>query len=69
MFMKRRLHFTEAAALFSVQVDMYMARGNTEAARSWLEMWADVNPDNPLIAHRRQALAPGGIRRLLGRRK
>ncbi|MFL5806303.1 MAG: hypothetical protein ACJ8CR_31810 [Roseiflexaceae bacterium] len=69
MLLKRRLHFTEAAALFSVQVDMY-TRDNTEAARSWLEMWADVDPDNPLIAHRRQALAPGGgLKRLLGRRK
>jgi tetratricopeptide (TPR) repeat protein len=70
MFMKRRLHFTEAAALFGAQVDLYTARGDIKAARTWLDMWADIEPDSPEVARRRLALtAGGGLKRLLSRRR
>jgi tetratricopeptide (TPR) repeat protein len=44
--------------------------GNTDAASSWLQMWADIDPDNPEIARRQQKIAGGGrLQRLFGRRK
>ncbi len=50
MLLKRRLHVMELAALCSAQIDLYMARGDSEAARGWLDMWAKADPDNPEIA-------------------
>lgn len=62
----KRLHTTEFSALMNVQVELAVARGNHDPARSWLDMWAQADPDNPQIAIRRAQLA-GGKRRVLGK--
>jgi tetratricopeptide (TPR) repeat protein len=71
MFLKRRLHFTEVTALFSAQVDLYIARGDSEGARGWLDMWAKADPDNPEIARYRLATSTIGVglKRLFSRRR
>jgi tetratricopeptide (TPR) repeat protein len=70
LLMRRRFHTTEAAALFAAQVDLLIARGNTDAARSWLAMWADIAPEHPEVIRRQIVLEAGdGLKKLFGRRK
>jgi tetratricopeptide (TPR) repeat protein len=67
---RRKLHYIEATALFGAQVDLSIAQGNTDAARTWLDIWAGMDQDNPEIARRRLILEAGGrIRKLFGRRR
>lgn len=62
----KRLHTTEFSALMNVQVELAVARGNHDPARSWLDMWAQAEPDNPRIATWRAQLA-GGKRRVFAK--
>jgi tetratricopeptide (TPR) repeat protein len=64
---RRRLHFTEFAALAAAHIDVLLARGERDGARSWLEMWEGIDPDHPGLAHwRRQVSQPSWWRRLRG---
>jgi tetratricopeptide (TPR) repeat protein len=66
---RRRFHFSEFEALCHAMIDLYVAKGNRDAARSWLEMWAATDPDNPRIADLRRRIGqPGETRGLFGRR-
>jgi len=67
---RRRLHFSEATALFSAYIEFYEAQGNREAARTWLDMWSNIDPENPEV-QRRQALSAVevGFGKLFGRRR
>jgi len=53
---RKRLHFSEFDALCGVNVQLYLAEGSRDAARSWLDLWKSVSPGNPnLKMLRRQA--------------
>jgi tetratricopeptide (TPR) repeat protein len=66
---QRRLHFSEFEALCRAMIELCQARGDRNAARAWLDLWAATDPDNPDIAARRRRLeAPGERRGLFGRR-
>ena len=66
---QRRLHFSEFEALCRAMIELYQAQGDRNAARSWLDLWAATDPDNPDIAALRRRLgAPGERRGLFGRR-
>jgi tetratricopeptide (TPR) repeat protein len=43
----RRLHFSEFAALCQIQMELLLAEGNEESARSWLALWESGDPNNP----------------------
>jgi len=66
-----QLHITEFRALAQMQMDMALAEKQTEAARSWLEMWRQVEPDNPEVHEWKVRIeGPGllkGLQNLLGR--
>lgn len=51
-----RLHISEFRALADAQIALAMAQGNEEAARSWLEMWAEMDEDHPGVAYWRSRL-------------
>jgi Flp pilus assembly protein TadD len=52
---EKRLHVTEFAALAQAQVELRLAREQTEAARQWYEMWKQLLPDHPgLLRYRLQ---------------
>jgi tetratricopeptide (TPR) repeat protein len=68
LFMRRRLHYSEATALFAARVDLELARGNDEAARSWLDMWSNIDPDSPEVARYRAMLKGSPFGKLFGRR-
>ena len=51
-----RLHISEFRALADAEIALATAQGNEEAARSWLEMWAEMEEGHPGIAHWRSRL-------------
>jgi tetratricopeptide (TPR) repeat protein len=44
-----RFHLSELNAVCMAQIDLFTARGQKDGARSWLELWEQVNPDAPHI--------------------
>lgn len=67
---RHKLHTSEATTLFGAYVDFYELQGNVEAAKTWLDMWANIDPENPQIVQR-QALYGAGdkLRNLIGRKR
>jgi tetratricopeptide (TPR) repeat protein len=66
---QQRFHISEFNALCAANVELYFAEGGRDAARSWLDLWASVNPDDPGVARWRQRLTqPGWRQRLFGPR-
>jgi hypothetical protein len=41
------------------------AEKQTEAARQWLKLWEDIDPQNPLLANWKRRLEPLNIKHLL----
>jgi tetratricopeptide (TPR) repeat protein len=67
---RRRLHFSEFAALCIGEISLFLAEGNREAARQWLQMWENADPDHPQIPEWRERVQPTGwAERLFGRRR
>lgn len=65
---RSRLHFSEFSALMNMQLELAVARKQLDSAQSWLNMWAQVEPDNPQLAVWRTRLGGGGVlSRLLNR--
>jgi len=44
---RESFHVSEFAAFCQVQVDLELASGRQNAARSWLQMWENITPDHP----------------------
>lgn len=65
---RRKMHITEWRGLCSAEMDLALAEGNVDGARSWLSMWEKVEPDNPLLASWRRRLEVHGLLRPGGRR-
>jgi tetratricopeptide (TPR) repeat protein len=65
---RQRLHVAELGALCAAQIEVLLAEHRRDAARSWLELWAQVDPENPAVEVYRQQLGGGRQRRLFGRR-
>lgn len=73
---RRRFHFAEFNVFCMAQIDLHLAEGNQEAAESWLDMWADSDPDYPALdiyrrrlqVGRRQHSPRSGLRHALFRR-
>lgn len=72
MLMLPRLHISEFRALARAQMDIALAEGQPETARTWLAMWQQVDEDNPEIAEWEMRVdGPGqllaGLQKLIGR--
>jgi len=68
LWAKKRWHFSEYASFCSAHIELLLAEGNREAAQSWLDMWADANPDHPDLPRYRDLLGRTGRLRHLFRR-
>lgn len=44
---QKKLHFTEFAALASATIRLMISQGNLDAARSWIDLWKQIDPDHP----------------------
>jgi tetratricopeptide (TPR) repeat protein len=51
---RRRLHFSEFAALCMAEISLFLAEGNREAARQWLQLWEGSDPDHPQLPEWRE---------------
>lgn len=72
VLMLPRLHISEFRALARAQMDIALAEGQPEAARTWLGMWQQIDEDNPEIAEWEMRIdGPGqllaGLQKLIGR--
>jgi tetratricopeptide (TPR) repeat protein len=61
----KRLHFSEYSALCGAQIELALARKNRQAARSWIQMWEQADPDNPQLARFRLRIEPPNLGQLL----
>jgi len=57
-----RFHVMEFANFCAAEIELHIAEGNSEVARSWLDMWANVDPDHPAIEDLRLRLDRAGPR-------
>lgn len=65
---RKRFNVGEFGFFCNAQMEFLMAKKQMDGVRSWLEMWAGIDPDNPLIAGWRARLdMPLGLGRLLRR--
>jgi tetratricopeptide (TPR) repeat protein len=66
---RTRFHISEFANFCAAQAELYLAERNREAARTWLDMWSNVDPENPAIDELRARVERPSVReRLFGMR-
>jgi thioredoxin-like negative regulator of GroEL len=66
---RTRFHISEVANFCAAQAELYLAERNREAARTWLDMWSNVDPENPAIDELRARVERPSVReRLFGMR-
>ncbi|HEX5690405.1 MAG TPA: tetratricopeptide repeat protein [Roseiflexaceae bacterium] len=66
---RERFHVDEFAHFCAAQAELLLAERNRDAARTWLDMWANVDPDNPALADLRARVDRPRLRdRLFGGR-
>jgi tetratricopeptide (TPR) repeat protein len=58
---QKKFHTSEFTQLCDVESELWIADGKPDAARAWLDLWADVDPDNPQLASRRMQLDGTGL--------
>lgn len=58
---RTRLHISEFRALARVQIEYWLADGKIDGARSWLDMWESVDPDEPALEGTRLRVAMAGM--------
>lgn len=64
---RKRYHTSEFSQMCDVQVELWLADNNPDAARTWLDLWSQTDPDNPRIMYwRMQMQGPQLLQRLLG---
>jgi Tfp pilus assembly protein PilF len=47
LLQRNRLHFSELTALCQVQVELLLAQGKIDGARTWFELWEGAVPESP----------------------
>jgi hypothetical protein len=62
---RTRLHVSEFLALCGGQIELLLARGQKDAARSWFDMMEAADPDHPSAQHYRTKFYKPDIRNLL----
>ncbi len=60
---RQRWHFSEFSAFAGAQIELHLAAGNRPAAKSWLEMWTQADPDHPSLPYFREQIDGKSIRR------
>jgi tetratricopeptide (TPR) repeat protein len=52
----RRFHYNDFAMFSEVYIPLLLQQGETQAAQTWWQMWEQVMPDHPRLAHWESAL-------------
>lgn len=53
-----KYHISQFKSLCAAQIDLLLAEGNLDSARSWLEMWEGANPNDRSLDHFRPRVKP-----------
>jgi tetratricopeptide (TPR) repeat protein len=53
LMQRQKLHITEFTALCQLQIQAAITEGKRDVAESWVEMWENVDPDDPQIVMQR----------------
>lgn len=53
LMQRKRMHTSEFTALCRVQIQVWLADGKREEARTWVGLWERADPKNPNLAHYR----------------
>ncbi|MGH9769980.1 MAG: tetratricopeptide repeat protein [Blastocatellia bacterium] len=68
---RKRMHHEELLAVIETNIHLYVAKGETEYASLWLDMWEKIAPDDPKLREWRMRIElqniPGTLRRYLER--
>jgi predicted Zn-dependent protease len=56
-----RLHISEFNALAVANIQLSLAEGAPESAQSWLDIWSQVDPDNPDLDYWQRRLKAGKL--------
>ena len=56
LLQRKRMHIGEFGAVAAAQASILIAEGKFDGAKSWLDMWEQVNPEHPHIDHYRGKL-------------
>jgi tetratricopeptide (TPR) repeat protein len=68
LMQRKQMHITELVALCQAQIEVWLAEKKPEAARAWMDMWEDVDPeDQRLEEFRLRIESQGGFLRILNR--
>lgn len=55
LMQRERMHYSEFDSFCGAFIQLYLAEGKVDVARTWFKMWEEIDPDNPkLEALRRQ---------------
>jgi tetratricopeptide (TPR) repeat protein len=57
LLLRTKMHRSEFRTFSSAQIELLLARGHTDAARSWLKMWEGVDRGHPTLEHYRKRIA------------
>ena len=78
LLQQKRLHITEFDSLCAAEIDLFLAQGNLDAARTWFSMWESADTDSPMLEQFRRRIGvsrrkpglpagrPGRLKRFLG---
>jgi tetratricopeptide (TPR) repeat protein len=67
---RKRFHFNEFGYFCNAQIELFTARKNKDAARSWLGMWEGIDPEHPAVWQWKVKLeGPSVLAELFGRDK
>ncbi len=53
-----KYHISQFKSLCAAQIELLLAEGNLDSARSWLEMWEGANPNDRSLDHFRPRVKP-----------
>lgn len=66
LLQRRKLHFSEFHQMMGVFIDLYIAEGKKDAAKQWLQLWEQYDPQNPQIAMYKMRLGITNFKQLFG---
>jgi len=68
---RKRMHHDELISVVETNIHLYLAKGEPDMARMWLNMWEQVDPDHPRLEEWRMQIEiknlPESLRRYLER--
>jgi len=65
---RKRFNISEFGYYINAQMELLVARKQPDGARKWLEMWQQMDPENPLVIHWQMRLSGRNpFQRLFGR--